>query len=285
MDCQPEMTYISQSNQFIIVCYENEILLYDEQTNAKMKYSQTDLCVQELAFDQASFKIAVNQGDNSILILQVHKYEIIKIFQSLPAHFNRIKGLIFFEKGKKLISCSHDEMIFIWNLETFQVIHQINQLKGKIQHQLLFHNQKFLTTISSDGNICFYNLENRKLFYHTNRVLSKVQEICGVKQNLMKNEQILVQIDDKIKIISLNKQKTLRVLQLEGEFMDALFCFNDRVILIINYVEIKLFDYQSCTILKTMPQNGCFYSLDKENNILVQSDIYGSTYQKLILSI
>ncbi|CAD8133249.1 unnamed protein product [Paramecium octaurelia] len=285
MDCELEMTCISQTNQFIIVCYPGEILLQDKQTNAKIKYTQGHLLVQEIAFDQDTSKIAVNHEDNSILILQVHTSGIIKLFQSPPAHFNRIKGLIFFEKGKKLISCSHDEMIFIWNLETFEVIHQIDQLKGKIQHQLLFHNQKFLTTISSNGNICFYNLQNRKLFYHTNRVLAKVQEICGVKQNLMKNERILVQIDDKIKIISLNNQKILRVLQLEGEFIDALFCFNDKAIIIINYVEIKLFDYQSCKILKTMPQNGDCYSLDKENNILVQRDIYGTFYQKLNLSI
>ncbi|CAD8139569.1 unnamed protein product [Paramecium pentaurelia] len=286
MDCEPEITYISQTNQFIIVCNTDQILLYDKQTNAKLKYQQPYLMVQQFAFDEDTSKIAVDYEDNSILIFQIHNNnQIVKVFQSPPAHFNKITGLIFYEQGKKLITCSHDEMIFIWDLNTFEVIHQINQLKGKIQHQILFHNQKFLTTISQEGYTCIYNLQNKKTIYFTNRVQAKIQEICGIKQNLMKNEKFLVQIDDKIKIISLNRQKILRVLQFEGEFIDAQFCLNDRAILLINYIDLKLVDFQSGIILKTIPYLGNCYYLDKDNDILIYGDIQGNHYKKLSLSI
>ncbi|CAD8053116.1 unnamed protein product [Paramecium sonneborni] len=287
MNQELQITCISLTNNFIVVCNTDQLLFFNRKTNEKLSYEQKQILVYTFAFDEETSKIAVDSEDNSILILQIVNQKIQRIFQSSPAHFNQIRGLVFYEQGKKLITCSHDEMIFIWDLETFQVLHQINQLKGKIQHLTLFHNQKFFTTISSEGYSLFYNLHNRKVFYCTNRINERAQEICGIKQNLMKNEKVLVLIDNKIKMISLNKQKILRVLQFDGEYQEAQFCLNDRALLLINYIDIKLFDHQTGIILKTIPlqnQVHC-YSLDKENDILVYGNFYGSNYNKLDLRI
>ena len=146
--------------------------------------------------------VSCSSDKNIITWIKKNNYfEINKILS--PAHNHFVRKVLYFQNDK-IISCSFDQTIKIWD-ENFKNLYKFEDTQ-KINSMLILKEENILV-ISGENNTKFFDLDNYVLKKELSGIVSKTQYSIS---RIDKNRIIIGGNDDmKIKIISIFNYKTI----------------------------------------------------------------------------
>lgn len=112
-----------------------------------------------LTIDSEFSKGAVGERDGEVKIFSASK---MKCIRNIQAHAKDVSGLAIINDGSQLISSSWDGTCTIWDLSSYEIIHQIKPQKARIRCLTVAPDESRLFLGLHDGKIISINLENFK---------------------------------------------------------------------------------------------------------------------------
>jgi hypothetical protein len=112
---------------------------------------------KSLAIGSKFSKGAVGERDGEVKIFSASK---MKCIRNIQAHTNDVSGLAFINDDSQLISASWDGTCSIWDLASYEKIHQFKPQKARIRSLTVTPDESRLFLGLHNGRIISINLEN-----------------------------------------------------------------------------------------------------------------------------
>ena len=227
--------------------------------------------------NESSFKgIAL---DSSERLLFYSDYNVINVFDLTTQSFlfsfqgharDNINGLVYLCNSSKLISCSSDKSIKIWNLGGIRRNKMIRFEKDKITLGMIIASDKNLLICAlNNGEIKIWNMNDGSVYYRTQAHAGSVKSV----QVSSSQEIFSSGADDKlIKVWSLNEKKLLFTLVGHtGTVYGLLFIKNDKMLVSCSSDESirfwDLFTQREVQIFRD--HHAVFYCLLLHNDMII----------------
>jgi WD40 repeat protein len=140
-------------------------LLFDESIEFK-KIEKSSLFGQLIIISKIDSVLSANCG------------ELIREYRG---HSDWIRSIQVDEKSNKLITCSYDETIKIWNLHSGECLKTLNEHKNNVNCILIIPNNKFISS-SDDKTIKIWDLNSYKCL-NTLKNEFYVESLCLISDN------------------------------------------------------------------------------------------------------
>jgi len=145
-------------------------------------------------------KIATSSGDKTIKIWEIISINKIKIIKTLSRHTSDVISIIKIKNKDLLISASYDNMIIIWDLTTYSILKEINNVQCCfINGMKELSNERIV--VSDGDSITIIN-------YITGEIITKVDiKIKGSCFEIIKDTLLIGCFDGSYKEMNLNNYK------------------------------------------------------------------------------
>ena len=206
ISCFPSGNIISVSNDCSIKIYDINLYLLQDIKNAHDKgINYVDIK------DENNFITCSSEGNIHTWIKKENKFTLDKIIKH--AHDNIITKAIYYQN--KIISCSWDKIIKIWEIKNKNYQNIKNLINSEwVSTILLLEDKKILVSAGFDGTK-FWDLNNYTLLnYFSKTYCGWFNELCRIDEDkiIVKGKNTLV-----LKVISIKEKTIIKEINLEFE--------------------------------------------------------------------
>ncbi|GEM_PF-5803286 len=186
-----------------------------------------------ISVDRGKPCAALGYESGAILL---HRPGQIPEFTTFQSHGRTVRGLSFDQNGLKLVSCSDDKSVLVWNVQTGKIINVLNGHKDRVTTASLSNEGDKVVSASTDDTIRIWDL-NKHIINEIN-LLSDITDVAisknGGRVIIGKNngQVLLADIYGRIIKTIAGHKKRPTILRANSEFSIAVTASTDGELLI-----------------------------------------------------
>lgn len=166
-----------------------------------------------------SFFFPLNHDIDNIRKVVLFIFLFLSIFYLLVTFVLQVTDLVFIESDKKLVSCSKDKFVRVWDLDTQHCMQIISGHHSEIWSIDVDPEEKYLVTGSADPELRFYRIKNEKLL-DTQRIDNSGDSSTNKWEVLKQFGEIHRQSKERVATVRFNKSGDLLACQVAGKVVE-----------------------------------------------------------------